>query len=89
MAEGRGRSDWSRTAALMALTANCHRDPKKGRAFKPADFDPYAQSGRREIGDMAELKDWFTRGRARYGPRAADRHGDGNPKSDPVRSAPS
>jgi hypothetical protein len=23
--------------------ANVNRDPKKGRAFKPADFDPYAE----------------------------------------------
>ena len=42
MAEARSRDRWSRTSALMALIANCHRDPKKSRAFKPSDFDPYA-----------------------------------------------
>jgi len=25
----------------MALVANIHRDPKKGKAFKPSDFNPY------------------------------------------------
>ncbi|OHB56828.1 MAG: hypothetical protein A2Y07_06870 [Planctomycetes bacterium GWF2_50_10] len=42
MAQGRGRDAWSRTSALMALIANVNRDPKKTRAFKPSDFDPYA-----------------------------------------------
>ena len=42
MAEAKQRSDWLRTSALMALIANAHRDPKKSRAFKPADFDPFA-----------------------------------------------
>lgn len=27
-------------SVLCALVANCHRDPKKSRAFKPEDFDP-------------------------------------------------
>ena len=26
----------------MALTANVNRDPKKGRPFEPADFDPHS-----------------------------------------------
>ncbi len=43
MAEGRQRADWSRTSALMALIANTHRDPKKTRAFRPSDFDPFAR----------------------------------------------
>ena len=42
MAEDRQRADWARTSALMALIANTQRDPKKHRAFKPADFDPYS-----------------------------------------------
>jgi len=41
MAEGHGRDAWSRTALLCALIANAHRDPKKGRAFRVEDFDPY------------------------------------------------
>lgn len=41
MAEARQREEWVRTASLMALVANAHRDPKKGRPFRPADFDPF------------------------------------------------
>lgn len=38
-AEERGYSEWDRTAALMALIANCHRDAKKRRRpFTPYDF---------------------------------------------------
>ena len=43
MAEGHGRDEWSRMSVLLALTANAHRDPKKGRAFKPSDFDPFGR----------------------------------------------
>ena len=41
MAEGRGRAEWSRMSSLMALVANVNRDPKKHRAFRPRDFNPY------------------------------------------------
>ena len=41
MAGGRGRAEWSRMSSLMALIANVNRDPKKHRAFRPADFNPY------------------------------------------------
>ena len=51
MAEGHGRDAWERTALLSALIANVHRDPKKGRAFKPGDFDPYE----RERGEVIEV----------------------------------
>lgn len=51
MAEGHGRDAWERTALLSALIANAHRDPKKGRAFKPGDFDPY----RRERDEVVEV----------------------------------
>jgi len=42
MAEGRGRDNWAHSSVLLALIVNVNRDPKKTRAFKPADFDPYA-----------------------------------------------
>lgn len=42
MAEARQRAAWGRTAAVLALLANCHRDPQRGRPLRPADFDPYA-----------------------------------------------
>ncbi len=44
MADGRQRSEWSRVSALMALIANTQRDPKKTRAFRPSDFDPFARA---------------------------------------------
>jgi hypothetical protein len=40
MAEGRRRDQWNHTASVLALVANANRDPKKGRAFTPADFHP-------------------------------------------------
>ena len=51
MAEGRGREEWGRMSVLCALIGNAHRDPKKGRAFKPSDFDPYE----RELGEVIEV----------------------------------
>ena len=41
MAEAKTRAMWEHTSALMALLANCHRDPKKTRPFQPSDFNPY------------------------------------------------
>lgn len=42
MAEGRQRADWDRTAAVLSMLYNINRDPKKGRALSPEDFNPYA-----------------------------------------------
>lgn len=44
MADGRQRSEWARNSALMALIANTQRDPKKTRALRPSDFDPFART---------------------------------------------
>jgi len=54
MAEAKGRADWGRTSATMALTANVNRDPKKTRAFKPADFNPYEME-KRTVGKTKDL----------------------------------
>lgn len=51
MAEGHGRDEWGRLSVLCALIGNAHRDPKKGRAFKPSDFDPFG----REPGEVIEV----------------------------------
>jgi len=67
MAEACGRDEWARTTALMALIANVNRDPKRCRAFRPSDFDPYAcpehrrGAASREAGsaDISVLKDYF------------------------------
>lgn len=44
MAEGRSRAEWGRAASLMALLANCHRNPKKRhKPFHPDEFMPRAK----------------------------------------------
>lgn len=43
MAEARQREQWNHTAALLALLANCHRDPRRSRAFTLNDFHPLAE----------------------------------------------
>ncbi|MFB3894591.1 MAG: hypothetical protein ACE15C_21525 [Phycisphaerae bacterium] len=67
MAEARARDNWAHTSTVLALLANVNRDPKKGRPFKPADFDPYAARDGRdeviEVTDMAILKDAFLKER--------------------------
>jgi len=50
-----GRERWAHTSLICALIANGNRDPKKGRAFKPADFDPYAS--KRERRDVIEVNE--------------------------------
>ncbi len=47
MAEAKNRQAWAHTSALLALTANCHRDPKKTRPFQPADFHPHERSNKK------------------------------------------
>lgn len=62
MAQAAGRDRWNHTSALLALTANCHRDPKKGRAFKAADFHPHlARPRKRRLAkaDITLLKTVF------------------------------
>lgn len=44
MAEARQSDLWNHTAAVLALLANAHRDPKKTRPFNPTDFHPYRRS---------------------------------------------
>ncbi|MFH1022130.1 MAG: hypothetical protein V1809_01935 [Planctomycetota bacterium] len=55
MAEAKGRADWGRTSVVLAVLANTHRDPKKTRAFKPADFNPYATE-KKTVGLPATLR---------------------------------
>lgn len=41
MVKGKDRMQWWHTAALMALTANCHRDARKRpRPYSPKEFHP-------------------------------------------------
>ena len=48
MAEGLGRERWAHTSLICAVVANANRDPKRGRPFKPSDFDPYVRQERRQ-----------------------------------------
>jgi hypothetical protein len=45
-ADAASRDRWNHTASLLALLANCHRDPKKSRASRPKDFHPHAKANR-------------------------------------------
>ena len=67
MAEGRSRSLWGHTAALLAMLANTHRDPKKTRAFRPEDFDPHGKASRGETIEVnretiGQMREAFTGG---------------------------
>ena len=57
-------------ATLIALLVNVHRDPKKSRSVKAADFDPYdTPAARRQTGTKVTQENWnwfvrsFTGGR--------------------------
>lgn len=63
MAEARMRDAWARTSSLMALIANAHRDPKKTRAFRPSNFDPFAKANTPVKADVSVLRDVFIDGR--------------------------
>jgi ferric-dicitrate binding protein FerR (iron transport regulator) len=54
MAEAKNRQAWAHTSALLALIANCHRDPKKTRPFTPADFDPHRR-GKKSVTTKAGI----------------------------------
>ena len=63
MAEAKQRDEWARTSSLMALIANANRDPKKHRAFRPTDFDPFAVTNKpKQKVDVSILKDIFIDG---------------------------
>ena len=44
MAEAKQHDLWNYASGVMALLANIHRDPKKGRALRPQDFHPLAHA---------------------------------------------
>lgn len=44
MVKAKRLEQWQHTSSIMALIANCNRDPKKkNRPFQPRDFNPYMQ----------------------------------------------
>lgn len=64
MADVRAKALWAPAVSLMALLANCHRDPKKGRAARPQDFWPFDRQCERvpKVG-IDVLKEVFIKGR--------------------------
>ena len=67
MAERVQREAWEHTSAMLAMTANVNRDPKKSRAFSPRDFNPFYARGRGGIPltrkTIRMLKDWVPKRR--------------------------
>jgi hypothetical protein len=66
MAESRQQESWNHTSALLAMLVNVNRDPKKGRAAKPADFHPMVLARRDKAvplkGSIKMLKSVFVDG---------------------------
>ncbi|MCK4603005.1 MAG: hypothetical protein KAU28_11095 [Phycisphaerae bacterium] len=54
MAEAKARDEWNHTSAVLAMLANVNRDPKKGRGFRPDDFNPYAAKRKTGIAIRAD-----------------------------------
>lgn len=50
MREARVCDAWRRTAAILAQTANIHRDPKKGRPARPSDFFHFPETPKAKKG---------------------------------------
>ncbi len=69
MAEGQGREQWAHTSTVLAMIANVNRDPKKGRALKPDDFNPYADERRSNAIPVSDAKDAARVLRAAFGGR--------------------
>lgn len=54
--------EWGQTSCLMALVANIMRDPKKGKTFKPEDFNPYHEKDKKvPMAPLNILKDVFVK----------------------------
>ena len=67
MADGRVRQSWVHTSSVLAMIANVNRDPKKTRAFRPDDFNPFAARSARGIpltaGTIRAMKGMFKTGK--------------------------
>ena len=57
MADGRAKFEWGIASSLMALLANLNRDPKKGKQFKPSDFNPFTPEPPKVVLRGAEMKE--------------------------------
>lgn len=57
MADGRAKFMWGIASSQMALLANLNRDPKKGKPFKPSDFNPFTPAPPKIVLRGADMKD--------------------------------
>ena len=57
MVEGRGKFEWGIASSMMALLVNLNRDPRKGKAAIPADFNPFAPKVPKVILKGEEMKE--------------------------------
>lgn len=56
MAEGRTREAWTRTSSALAAIFEVHRDRRKrGRPFRPEEFDPFVARKKRFRMTVKEL----------------------------------
>ena len=57
MAEARAKFEWGVASSAMALLANLNRDPKKGKPFKPSDFNPFTPAPPKVVLRGEEMKE--------------------------------
>ena len=60
MAGARQKATWTLGSSVMALLANLHRDPKKGRKWSPRDFNPF-ETAPKKIVPLTVLRDVFVK----------------------------
>ncbi len=64
MAEGRAREEWDRTAPVLAMIANAHRDHRqRSEPFGVDEFHPFRAPRRNELlkVDITVLRDVFVK----------------------------
>lgn len=64
MSHARQKALWALGSSVMALLANLHRDPKKGKKWSPRDFNPF-EKGKKEMVPLTVLRDVFVERRVR------------------------
>ena len=57
MAEGRAKFERGIASSQLALLANLNRDPKKGKPFRPSDFNPFTPAPPKIILRGEEMKE--------------------------------
>lgn len=71
MALARRRDAWERAASLMALIANCNRDPRKSRPFNASQFMPFDPPAR----ERRPAKEGFRALKAMFNKRGKEKKG--------------